>query len=86
MKLPRAAGMAGMMTRNTMIAPWRVKARLYISADMMVVLGVSSSSRISKASSPPMIMKATTDQKYIKPMRLWSTVVSQFQRPLFSER
>ena len=41
---------------------------------------------MSSASRPPMTMKKTTDHMYIRPIRLWSTVVSQERSPCGSSR
>ncbi len=64
-----------------MIAPWSVNMMLYVSADMIDWRGVSSSVRISRASTPPRKNDASTETMYITPMRLWSRVNSHDWRP-----
>src|SRR5690606_42153648 len=44
--------------------------------------GPASCRRISSASTPPTRKKNSDVQKYIMPMRLWSTVVTQLQKPV----
>jgi hypothetical protein len=81
MKLPNAAGIDGMMNRNTMMRPCSVNTWLYASAVMMVCFGVSSSMRTSNAMMPPRKNAVNTDHRYITPMRLWSTVYSHVFMP-----
>ncbi len=85
-KFPSAAGMLGMMKRKTMIAPWSVKKRLYVSASTIVFPRVKSSSRRSSAKMPPARNARQTIVKYISPMRLWSIVVSQARIPRVAVR
>jgi hypothetical protein len=70
-----------MMNRKIMMAPWSVNTRLYVSALMMVRPGVRSSMRISIANIPPSRNANRMEARYMTPMRLWSTVVSQDLRP-----
>ena len=70
----RAAGIDGMMKRNTMIAPWSVNALLYMVGDMIVSPGVMSSMRTSSAKKPPTAKNNRIDARYMMPRRLWSTV------------
>ena len=79
--LPSEAGIDGMMNTKTMIAPWSVKALLYVSESMKFLPAVKSSVRTATASSPPTRKNASTDTRYMTPMRLWSTVVSQLMIP-----
>ena len=80
-KLPSAAGIDGMMKRNTMIAPCSVNMRLYVSAPMIVRPGVSSSRRTRSAKMPPRMNANRIEARYMMPIRLWSSVVSQLFRP-----
>ena len=80
-RLPKAAGMPGMMNRKIMITPCRVNVALYVWASMMVSPGANSSKRISKPRITPTMKKATIHQKYINPMRLWSVDKSQRKIP-----
>jgi len=52
-KLPKMAGMLGMMNRKIMMAPCRVNTLLYWLAVMMVLPGAISSVRTSRAMTPP---------------------------------
>ena len=74
--MPIAAGMRGLMKRNTITAPWSVNTRLYVAAPMIVRPGVNSSSRTSSANMPPMKNARITDARYMTPIRLWSRVTS----------
>ncbi len=80
-KFPSAPGTLGMMNRKTMIAPCSVKAWLYMWPDMKVFFGVRSSRRTSIAKNPPSANAMSVLTRYIRPMRLWSTVVSHDQTP-----
>jgi hypothetical protein len=59
--LPIAPGIAGIRKKKTIITPWRVKARLYMSDDIISPSGVSRSSRNRKAAAPPTKKKKVTD-------------------------
>ncbi len=48
---------------------------------MMVRPGVKSSSRTSSAKMPPSMKAVIVLQRYMTPMRLWSSVVSHDQMP-----
>ena len=70
-KFPRAAGIDGMITRNTMIAPCSVKALLYWSAVIQLTSpGKSSLVRTKSAITPPTKNDESTATRYITPMRL----------------
>ena len=47
----------------------------------MVCFGVSNSMRTSSAKMPPRKNAASTDHRYMTPIRLWSTVRSQLFKP-----
>ena len=80
-KLPNAAGMPGMMNRKIMMAPCKVKLRLYSSAVMMVSPGVSSSVRTSMAKIPPIRNENRIAARYMTPIRLWSRVKNHERKP-----
>ena len=81
-KLPSAAGIDGMITRNTMIAPCSVNALLYCSAVIQATSpGKSSFVRTRIAITPPTKNDASTAKRYITPIRLWSSVKSQERIP-----
>ncbi len=70
-KLPSAAGTLGMMTRNTITAPCRVKRWLYMSAVIQLTSpGKSSLVRMASAKTPPTKNDVSTENRYITPMRL----------------
>ena len=71
-----------------MIAPWSVKNWLYTSASTpgMVAPGVSSSVRTSRAKIPPTRKEPSTATRYIRPIRLWSSVSAQERKPLVNVR
>src|SRR5688572_13273195 len=70
-----------MITRNTMVVPCMVKSWLYSWADRTVALGSASCVRISRASTPPTMKNRKAVTPYMIPMRLWSTVEIQLQKP-----
>jgi hypothetical protein len=59
-----------MMTRKTITAPCSVNIWLYVSCSMMVLPCVSSSVRRISANEPPSAKAASTDARYMMPMRL----------------
>ena len=80
-----------MMNRNTMIAPCSVKKRLYISAVTSafpnnVCCGFSSDKPDQQREHAAHQERNSTAPRYMMPMRLWSTVAIQLQRPLVSLR
>ena len=81
-KLPKAPGIAGMMTKKVMIAPCKVKKRLYVSASMIVSPGAINSVRMPRAKRPPSKKLASVAITYITPIRLWSSVMSHDMIPL----
>ena len=82
MMLPRMAGMPGTMNRKIMITPCSVKKELYVLASMYCRPGFSSSRRIMMPRATPTRKKVPMAARYIRPMRLWSVVTSQDQRPV----
>jgi hypothetical protein len=75
---------SGMMARKIIVVPCIVNSWLYRSGDRNVFSGVPSWMRSSSASMPPIRKKKNAVAPYSIPMRLWSTVVIQLQRPVFS--
>ncbi len=73
--------MLGMMKRNTITTPCMVKRWLYVSASTMVLPGVSSSMRTSRAKIPPRRNAKRTKPRYMTPIRLWSSVVNHDRTP-----
>ncbi len=84
--MPSAAGMAGMMKRNTITTPWSVNTWLYVSGSMIVRPGVKSSMRTSSAKTPPNTKNVMTEIRYMMPIRLWSSVMSHDMIPFFTSR
>ena len=76
MTLPSDAGMLGTMKRNTITTPWNVNSRLYSSAVRKSEPGFISSARTISAAMPATAKKSETVNRYITPIRLWSTVVA----------
>ncbi len=70
MMLPSAAGMPGMMTRNTITAPCSVKKLLYVSPATSCLPGAHSSVRTISANAPPTISAIRIAHRYIIPIRL----------------
>jgi hypothetical protein len=70
MMFPIAAGIDGMMKRNTMTTPCSVNMWLYVSASMIVLPGLMSSSRTRSAKTPPIKNAVRTLIKYMTPIRL----------------
>src|SRR5580658_10495486 len=70
-----------MMTRKIMVVPCMVKTWLYWLAERMWPLGRASCRRMSSASQPPNRKKKKPVAVYMMPSRLWSTVVTQPQKP-----
>ncbi len=69
-KLPSAAGIDGMMNKKIMIAPWRVKNWLYVSASIRIRSGLNNSVRRTTASAPPTKKKNMIAVRYMMPIRL----------------
>jgi hypothetical protein len=59
--LPKDAGIPGMIKRNIMIIPWRVKRELYVPAVTIVFPGAMSSSLMKKPIVTPMTKKVRMD-------------------------
>src|SRR5512140_3376606 len=78
---PSPEGIAGMMKRKIIIDPWRVKKTLYVWSLKYFAWGESSSSRSSRANTPPTRKKKIVVQRYIIPTRLWSRVNAQDRHP-----
>src|SRR5512140_587307 len=78
---PSPEGIAGMMKRKIIIDPWRVKKTLYVWLLKYLAWGESSSSRSSRANTPPTRKKKIVVQRYIAPIRLWSRVNAQDRHP-----
>src|SRR5262245_39670453 len=72
----------GITNRKTIVTPCIVKSWLYWSAFSRCWSGRASWLRISSASSPPIRKKANAETPYMIPIFLWSTVVSQLQKPV----
>src|SRR6266511_282086 len=70
-----------MTTRKIMVTPCMVKIWLYFSAVSSFPFGRASCERISSASTPPIRKNTKEVKKYRTPIRLWSTVVIQPQKP-----
>ncbi len=71
-----------MRARNTIVVPCIVNSWLNVSADTTVLPGRASCARMISASTPPIRKNANAVQKYSRPIRLWSVVVSQLRSPL----
>ena len=75
-KLPRIAGIAGIMKKKIITTPCAVKILLYVSFSNIRPRGVTSSARISPAAMLPTKKKIETEMRYRIAMRLWSPVSS----------
>jgi len=69
-----------------MMAPCRVNTRLYCSGAHDGPAGRQMFQTDRMATGRRTIMKNVTDHRYIRPIRLWVTVVSQLLRPGGSSR
>ena len=83
MKLKNAA-LRGMIARKIMVVACIVNISLYCCAERKLLFGTASWMRMNRASSPPTRKKNRADIPYRKPIRLWSTVVSQLTRPVLA--
>ena len=72
----------GMIARKTIVVPCIVNSSLNRCAPTRVLSGAASCSRMIRASMPPTRKKMNALVPYRMPIRLWSTVVIQDQRPL----
>jgi hypothetical protein len=81
-KLKNAAD-SGITTRKIIVVPCMVNNWLNVSADTTCSFGPFSCHRMIDASRPPIANQASAVYMYSAPIRLWSTVVSQLQSPLF---
>ena len=75
-KFPSVAGIDGIRKKNTIVTPCIVKNLLYVSASTRSPRGVSNSSRISIANTPPRKKNSVMPIRYRMAMRLWSLVSS----------
>ena len=80
-KFPSTPGMTGMRNRNSMIVPWAVNALLYWSSSRIAPVGAIKFSRTSMTARPPNRKNTLAVTRYIRPMRLWSTVSSHDKTP-----
>ncbi len=81
-KLKNAAD-SGMTARKIIVVPCIVNSWLNVSAETTVPFGCISWARMITASRPPIRKNTSAVTRYSTPIRLWSTVVSQLQIPVF---
>ncbi len=72
----------GIRNRKTIVVPCIVNSALYVCGEISVLSACDSCRRISRASTPPTVRKTHEATMYIRPMRLWSVVVSQEIQPV----
>ena len=84
MMMLKNAAPSGMTARKIIVVPCMVNIVLYCWAVSRVLFGTISWRRISRASQPPTSRKTSANRPYMKPIFLWSTVVSQLMRPVLA--
>ncbi len=78
----KKAAPSGITAKKIIVRPCIVKIWLYWSAVRNVCSGRASWMRMRSASAPPTRKKKKAVMKYMMPIFLWSTVVSQLHLPV----
>ena len=69
-----------MMKKKSMVAPCRVRIWLYCSPVSRWLLGTASCARMRREKTPARAKAKKAVAVYMRPIFLWSTVVSRSQR------